>query len=134
MKPFNWDNFQYKDFIIYSFQWKNKKPMIQYAIEQNKFKQEFINKYCSLSLDYIRENYTINPKNISDEIKLREYKKPHLTLAEEIGMDMIQEKHDIITGTRWDNWYMAIPKTNPDMIEYVENIKPDFVKIIKWLK
>ncbi len=93
----------------------------------SEFKIKLINKFCDENFDELAK-YTLWAKQIP-------YKKDWLFDQYEIGVDMLEEKYDIVAGNwRGSGWTLAIPFKHEDIIKFTdENLDSKYYKIKKRL-
>lgn len=139
-------------YVIYKFQWLIKKrervPFILTKDEleridkEMEFKKAFINKFSDENIEeifkytflnkFLNEHPPLHPNENWKIVPYVEYSKTFLHNDYEIGLDMLGKKYGIITGIfRSNSWYLWVPKKHTEMVEWVNENKPDFVTIKK---
>lgn len=122
-----------KNFKIYKFKFAYpygesfdaSKERWKRAKEMTDFKVKLIDEFCSLKFVDLGQHTFFSGKERVP------YKKPWLTSPFEIGQDMLQEEQGIEFHYSWDQLYIAVPLSKPNIIEFFDGNIPEWVTIVK---
>lgn len=130
-----------KDYKIYKFDYavSDSKENWRRAQEFSKFKHALIDRFAPENYSQILENYThFSSKRIAEhglpEAECEPFEKwaykGWMFDAMEIGLDMLWEFCGVINNQQ-RAFYLYVPLTRPDIIEWFEANKPEWTKIVK---
>lgn len=124
-----------KDYRIFKFKnsigiktEKQRQKSYGNAKELVKFKQRLIEKFSGETFDTLSRFWIGPDKTFGNREK---YKKEWLSSPFDIGIDMLCEKYGLRWENHWDQLYVAIPLKHPDLLAFVEEIKPDWATVVK---
>lgn len=108
---------------------KVRQTMHKYLGEWTDFHFELIEKFCSKTIEEIRNEYDVVPEG---EKIYKRYKKPYIIGAIPIADDIMEEELGLIFEDHWMYQYCLIPRSNYGLISFFTKQTFSFnVKVVK---
>ena len=116
-----------KNFKIYKFKYaypkgdseKSNQERWKRAEDMTNFKIKLIDNFCCLNFKELSNPFLKNPKKYS------------LISPFEIGLEILEKEENIQSHYYWDNLYIAVPLTKPNIIDFFDKNIPTWVTTVK---
>lgn len=98
------------------------------------FKVKFIDAFSSIRFDdllvYTSWQNALHRQDPDRYPPKLEYEKSWLLDQYEIGFDLIHKQYGVRNENHWRSWYVLVPKVETEMVSWMLENKPYFVKIL----